>query len=881
MLKKLREGIPFLPARWIELTQKYAAGLVIVVLFATAGVLAYAVINFKINTDLTDMVSNKLPFRKTYKAFRAAFPNLSDTIVIVIEADSPELAQHTQKLLSERLFHKKEVFKSVYLPEGGNFFEENGLLYLSLEELEDLTDKLAEFQPLLAMLSRDLSLRGLFSILEKIVKQPEEIVCCNKQVLELFDRLSLVFERALENRLYAFSWQEMMSGRMTENLRRIIVVQPVLDYSLLFPGKIAIDTIHRLSDDILLKYADRVEVHLTGEVVLSNDDLMSVQQGIGFAATISFILVGIVLFIGLSSVRHVTTSLLILLIGLIWTLGFALAFIGSLNMISIAFAVLFIGIGVDYSIQYALRYREFIESGCVHSEALSNATKGVCNAFFLCTLTTAIGFYAFVPTAYAGASELGIIAGTGMFINLFVHLSVFPALLKFLPIRKKVRLSFSLSSRLSNLPDRFARTITVAAIILTGASLTLLPRVMFDFNPLNLSNPAAESVVTARDLFKNGKTSPWTISVVAADRQAAKVLAKRLEELNTVEMALTITDFVPDKQDEKLEMISDIALFMPQDSQEGIEPPPDFVEKVGALSLFEKALKESVLSYPEKESDYGAIFHRLYRSIERFNRFVENPVQGQPAVKMLENALLENLEFLMDNLKKLVAPARVTLANLPRELTQRYISSDGRYRIQVFPHANIADVGALKQFVSDVRFISPDATAAPVTILESGRAIVSAFKRATIYALVAISTLLLLIFRRLSEVILTLLPLLLAILLTVAASVLMDIPFNFANVIVVPLLLGIGLDYSIHLVYRYRFEASSNPAILETSTSRGVFFSALTTIMSFGSLSFITHKGTASMGKLLTICILFMLMCVLIVLPSLLRLHRRYLERKQ
>jgi hopanoid biosynthesis associated RND transporter like protein HpnN len=432
-----------------------------------------------------------------------------------------------------------------------------------------------------------------------------------------------------------------------------------------------------------------------------------------------------------------------------------------------------------------------------------------------------------------------------------------------------------MGNRLSHLPDRFAGTITFGTVILAMGAIVFLPRVTFDYNPLNLSNPAAESVVTAKELFNNGKTSPWTISVIAGNQKEAKELAKRLEAIEAVEMALTIGNFVPTDQDEKLEMIADIALFFPPISKEALKPPPEFEQEVHALRSFETALKKSILSIQGENGLYAETATRLHDNIQRFNLILENPVNGQKFLKIIEDALLANLSILMDNLKKLLHPETVTESDLPRALRQHFISSNDLCRIQVFPKANIANIDNLKNFVAAVRMIAPNATAAPVTILESGRAIVSAFRGASLGALVVISIFLMAVFGKALEVILVLLPLLLAIVLTAAASVLLDIPFNFANIIVVPLLLGIGVDYSIHLVYRFRSESSPDRGILNTSTSRGVLFSALTTIASFGSLSFLSHRGTASMGILLTLCICFMIVCCLLVLPAFLKLFKQ------
>ncbi len=880
MFKCIRDHTPCLPQWWIHFTQRYSLRLVLMAFLVTFGILVYTVTGFNINTDLADMVSDKLPFRKFEKDYGKAFPQLSDVIVVVIDADTPELALNTRKLMENLLMKEKNLFKTIYIPEGGSFFEKNGLLYRSVDELEEFADHLAVVQPFLAILSQDLSLKGLFSVLEKVVRPSEELISDNKRLIPLFGRLSDAFKNTMEKKPYQLSWQEIMTNKKVEKqqLRQFIILQPFLDYSLLYPAKEAIDTIRRLADEFQFNKSQGVKIRITGDAVLQHEDLLSVRKGIGLAAIISLILVGIVLYIGLGSSRLVFISLLTLIMGLIWTMGFAIAFIGSLNLISITFAVLYIGLGIDYSIQFCLRYRELIQSGLSKKEAVSDTAKGVGNALLLCSITTAIGFYAFVPTAYSGASELGLIAGTGMFINFFANITILPALLNLLPPKENTVRSFIIPKRLAMLPERHEGMIALGSIILGIGAVFFLPKVFFDFNPLNLSNPVAESVLTARELFNDAKTSPWTISTLANNLTEAKEIASRLKDLKEVDMAITIADFIPEKQTEKLDIIYDTALFMPSLPKDIQFSEQDYEEKVRALKRFEKTLKDSLLSSKLNQA-YISSIRRLYETIKNFNTHLEARRESLHLLNVLEKGLLINLTILLQDLENLLQPRAFGIADLPRELTDRFVTQDGRYRIQVFPNENITNMDTLQRFVSTVRTITPDATDAPVTILESGKAIVLAFKRAILFALIMITLFLLTVLRSRSEIVLILIPLLLALLLTAAASVLLTIPFNFANIIVVPLLLGIGVDYAIHLVYRFRSEGPSRGGVLQTSTARAVLFSALTTIVSFGSLSFLHHKGTASMGKLLTLCNGFMIICNLIILPAYLKLYKRVSEK--
>ena len=436
MIKRVRTYSTHLFEKWADFVGHHSSLILLVSLLVTAGVVIYTVNHFRIDTELTDMISDKLPYRKLEKEFQNAFPQFNDTIVIVIDADTPETARLQREKLTERLKRETGLFKGIYAPGSGEFFERNGLLYLSVKDLEGLSENLATAQPLLGLISKDLTVRGLFSVLERIVSQGGDIEQKEKLV-PFFDHLAQTVESSTSNRPRPLSWEELILGKeaAVEASRQFIIVDPVLDYATLSGGEAAIEAIYRIRDELGLHKTNGVTVRLTGDVVLNYESLAAVSKGMGLTTLISFLLVAIALMIGLGSGRLVFASLVTLLMGFVWTLGFAIAFVGRLNLISVAFGVLFIGLGIDYGIQYCLRYRELVASGLGHHEAIVGTAKGLGVSLRLCTIAAAIGFYSFLPTPYTGVSELGLIAGTGMFINLFATLTVLPALLTLLPLK--------------------------------------------------------------------------------------------------------------------------------------------------------------------------------------------------------------------------------------------------------------------------------------------------------------------------------------------------------------------------------------------------------------------------------------------------------------
>ena len=449
MLNRTRTYSTRLLEWWVDSVRRHALLVVFITLLTTAGVLTYTINHFRIDTELTEMISDRLPYRKLEREFQRAFPQLANTIVVVIDAETPEAARLQRKRMAERLKEEVGLFKRVYLPGGGEFFERNGLLYLSVSDLQELADNLAEAQPLLGFISRDLSLRGLFSVLEKIVSQ-EGNREQRDRLVPLFDRLSKAFESAASNRPYQLSWQELIVGKEAakEMSRQFIILEPVVEDDSLAPGEAALEAVQHIRDELGLHGANGVTVRLTGDIVLNYENLLTVKSGMGLITLVSFVLVAIALAIGLGSGRLVFASLVTLLVGLAWTLGFAIAFIGHLNLVSVSFAVLFIGLGIDYGIQFCLRYREERVSGLGHDEAIVKTAKGLGVSLRLCSVAAAIGFYSFLPTAYTGVSELGLIAGTGMLINLFATLTVLPALVTLMPLKKDRLKEFKLDRSL-------------------------------------------------------------------------------------------------------------------------------------------------------------------------------------------------------------------------------------------------------------------------------------------------------------------------------------------------------------------------------------------------------------------------------------------------
>lgn len=841
-------------------------------LLLTGAAALFFVQNFSMNTATEDMLSEQLPFRQLARELEREFPQRFG-LVVVVEAHSAERADKAAAALAARLKLKPELYRSVSYLEGNDFFRRNGLLFLGVEVLEDLSDRIALAQPFLGTLWRDPSLRGLFEMLNLVARQI--IDAAQDPPMDIAPFLTEIAEVAAaqaENRPAELSWRQLMSGGATkERLRRIILVTPAVNPGVLRPAEQAITTLRQFADELGLGPDQGVRVRLTGPVAINHEELASVTVGMGIASAVSLILVITLLVVCFRSPRQTLSCLVTLLVGLTLTAALGIGMVGTLNLISVAFAVLFIGLGVDFGIHYALRFRECCEKLPNHIESLRDAAVSVGGALALTAVAASISFFSFLPTQYVGLAELGLIAGCGMFVALFSTYLLMPAMMTLVKPRFRHPVSWETARRATFAP--WVRRHAVLVVGLAGglaiAGLALAPQARFDFDPLHLKDPDSESVATLLDLLADDPTTAYAITVLADDLNKATELAEQARSINSVHSTRTILSFVPADQEQKLAIIDDMAFLIEPALTAPQSKAPTAAEVIAAYDPLREALQELAVSAEDATGQAAA------RLVMALDTLINQSALHPDVLDELHFRLLGGLPQEMYNLRQSLQAGPVSLESLPPVLREQWIAADGRVRLDIFPRENLyIEKDAIRQFVTSVQEVIPNATGTPVSIYEAGRAVVGAFVQAAVIASIAISVMLLVLLRSIKYTLLVFAPLALAAIFTVAAAALVGMPFNFANVIVLPLLFGLGVAGSLHIVIRERKQGGDAGA-LSTSTPRAVTFSALTTMASFGSLGLSNHPGTASMGVLLTIAIAASVACTLLVLPAILVLTNR------
>jgi uncharacterized protein len=846
--------------QWVDRARQLCWLVVSLSILTTGASAWYVASNLSIDTDTTDMLSAELPFRQDSIQLRRAFPQFANNIVVVIDGPTPDQADDGTLALGRALKENEQVFREVFDPRGEKFFRQNGLLFLDLKDVEDLVDRLATAQAFLGSLWRDPSLRGLFSVLQLAVANIEGSAP-PISLAHTIRKVAAATEAANSRAVTWLSWKSLIDNSTANDVearRRIIIVQPALNSASLQPAGDAIDAIRNSAKILGLTEDKGFQIRLTGSAVLEEEELESVAEGMGLAGLLSALFVCGLLFWGLRSGRLVFAMLLTLVFGLLWTAGLATLVVGRLNLISVAFAVLFIGLSVDFGIHFVLRVREGMETGGGLASACLSAGHGVGGALTLCAVAAAISFFSFVFTDYSGLAELGKIAGMGMFVALFANLTVLPALVALMPPDQKTTSRNENSNPTNGWVARNARAVVAVTLLLALGATTVVPKIQFDFDPMNLRDPNTESVRTLIDLTKNSDIGPYSIDILASDLNSAQGLRKRLEGLSTVGHVLALDRLVPKDQDYKLESIEQAAFLLLPAFQGKRQTALTDGERKEVLREFEGFLRsQRNVSSGELRGALG----RLQRALSKTN--------NSPAgLRNLEQHLLGNLPGRLVALKEAMEANEVTVKTLPEQLKRRFESQSGKARLEVFPKLDLRNRANLEKFVAEVRTVAPRATGSPVIIIEAGHAVINAFVKAALISISAIAFLVVVLMRSVRDVLLVFVPLTLAALFTIAATVLFEIPFNFANVIVLPLLFGLGVASAIHIVMRSH-DSVELQSVMESSTPRAVVFSALTTIGSFASIALSSHPGTASMGVLLAISIGFTLICTIYFLPAL------------
>lgn len=874
-------------SRWGDLTLVRPFVVLLMVILFSALAIQYTANNLSINTDTAELVAPDAPFQKNRRNYEKAFAQDMHTLLLVIESDTPELSNWASKRLLRLLSADQKHFNYAYIPNDNDFFRQNGLLYLDTNELQTLSNNLSQAQPFIGRIAQEPDLTGFFSIFEDALTHTDKAQDVPIDLTSLTDKVAAALHKTLNGENALLSWESMIGEKKTHSRNAFIIVSPKYDFSQIRPAEAAIESIRKAITQIQDPNLPAVKVWVTGEAGLEDDELAGMSTGTFTASVFSIVLVLFILLVAYRSVLLTVATLMTLALGMIFCGAFAALSVKELNLISVAFAVSNIGLGVEYAIHFCLRYRDNLIHHVHKDLALRNTLISTAPSLLLCAGTTSIGLYAFIPTDYKGVSELGLLAGTSLFICLLITLIVLPSVLKMLPApaqfqeeqtrRKGLK---KLSAKLAILPLHYAKPVAIGTLIMAVISTVLMFQIQTDFNPINLRDPNTESVIAFKNLLKDKETSPMTLTVLAKDESSAKALEQKLSALPTVDKTVSLFDFQPTDQDEKLALVEEMGLMLGAQVQNfpALKPDPDPIPGIKRLI---KAI-DTVVPQKSDQRERAALVN-LKKELQDILIELDARPQAsrQELLEKIQTTLLGALPSLMNQLSAGFNATHVTLADLPPDIKDKWLSKSGSYRIQIFPKKDLNDLANLEEFITEVQSVAPETTDLPIMYWESMKEVISAFQQAIVIALVTIALLLFVIRRNIFDTILVMTPLILAGLFTMASAVLTNTPINFANIIALPLLLGLGVDNGIHMVEKLHHSLSEEQNIYQSSTARAMFYGALTTSSSFAGLAFSPHQGIASMGLIITMGIFWIMVCTFIVLPALSKLVLRVSDNKK
>jgi uncharacterized protein len=876
-----------------------------VLLAIIAGI--YTVHSLEFKTSRNDLIGRDSDYWRLYSAYAKEFHSEED-YVILVEGDhpdrnkaaidalvhgflSPQNNPHSDDDPNAQQFVADDLFYQVNLQAFQRWF----LYYLSMDDLNCLKD----FPQLVFVLQHQPNMSGFLHVANESLMQLGMAGADRKKcTLGFLPMMTTVVGQVGElavgtnSSVWHSPWmqafigpgdsdkaEEQMKYEGYQTFRRgkmfLLMIHPRVEKGT--PEALheaTVPKLRRIMAEAQVQFPE-TKIGLTGEPVLDYDETIQSQRDATKATVLTLILICILFAVGFREVLRPLMAVVTMVIVLAACMGYATLSVGHLNMITVTFAVMILGLGIDLGIQFIARYEEELKKSPQRADAVRMTIQHTGPSIITAGVTNAAAFFAMGLSGFRGVIELGIIAGGGMLIATVATMTVLPALL--LLVHRKHEATRipaqSMAAHVENaLLRRPALTLGVCALV-TVFAVFVGGRVRFDYNVLNLQSVKAESVKTELTLLHADAESTIFASVVCSNFDEARQLQKRLAELPTVGSVHSIAEMIPEDQEPKIKIVHDIRQALTTIHFDVVPDDPEEVLKaMGSLRLRANALTREAGEHGDKAS------------LEVLVPLTNALAQAQKKLKMADPSLLQQRlndyehHFYSDLESQLAiitnqADRAMTVEDVPSSVRQIFVGKTGKFLMQVFPKQDIWEREPLVKFVHEVQQIAPGVTGTPLGLYEFVDILLRGYIKAALWAFLVITVLIFADFRNAYAALLTLLPLMVGMIWMVGVMVVGGINFNPANIMVLPLIVGIGVAYGIYVVQRYR--ESHEATFYSKSTGRAVVLSALTSMFAFASLLVGAHRGIRSLGLVMTIGIIACLIAALALLPALLEIARR------
>ncbi len=854
----------------------------------------YTKARLQFNTGQDDLISANNRDSRNYLRYTKEFPDIDGLIVVVKAAGEPARAERFADELALRLppdgINVKSVFYRIDAGQLGN----SALLFLSNDDLVQLRTRIEASLPMLKAYAANPTLATLFGIVNTQFGHAVSSIT-NGDDTGGAAQASIVANLAMLDAILAgmdanaavnlpLPWSSlrpmgpeagvMNDGYLASDNGKYLLMQ-IAPGDGVKDGPDPVAVIQARVDAVRAQFPG-LEAGMTGGPALAYAEASSTQHDMMLASVLAVAGLIALLVIPFRGVVEPFFAIVALLTGVAWSFGFTTLAVGHLNLLSAVFTSVLAGIGINFPIHLMARYDEARRRGLAMPQAVELAVVNTGTGVFASACIMALAFLMPMFTDFKGIAELGLVSAAGLFMCLISALLVFPALVA-LRDRKRPgvrhRPLLSLAPKRSLLEKLFARPglIVVVACAGTIGAIFLMRGVRFDQDILKLQATNVEAVRFENTLLHDSGRSSWFAVALAPTRDEANRAAAAFRQLPEVTDIETISSYIPDDQDHKRALLGALgAQLTPVTIHAGAHS--DAAALMRELSLLAQRL-EAMSHYDSS----GSVHKTALLAEDAIARLKKDP----GAFAAYEDRMAAGLGDALAALKPQLSPGKITEQNLPPVLRERFIGTSGQYLVQIYPKGDIWEDAALRRFVGALRTVDRDVTGPPVQTYNLATVMRQGYERAAVLALIAVFVFVFLDFRNLRDTLLATVPLIFGGAWLLEVMPLLGWEFNLANLFAVPIIIGMGVDNGVNMLYRWREERDKSSLILSTAVGKSVTICSLTTIAAFAALITASHRGISSLGWVLSAGVTLILLATLIVLPALFELLGSRIQRAQ
>lgn len=876
--------------------------LVILLALTLAGVCIWGTVTrLEFKTSRLDLINPNSEFNKRWLKYIESFGSEDDVVVIVEGRDAASIQQAADGV-GEALSQRTDLFFDVFYKADNTKIKHKGLHYFSSTELQNVMFFLQESASMAQGEQQDVLNRLWISWQTSAKTDPSITPAVKAKSQEGFNRLSKSLQSALgpqfiyESPFYGLGDEKhSISGRVGQGPEDL---HPDVEYLWAKQNAMALillkfkqkdgaafaqntDSIAVLRNILKAKQEEfpNVKLGLTGLPIMENDEMSSSEKAMNWATILSLVGVAALFLFAFRGIRYSVLLIITLLIGISWTMGYVVFGVGHLNILSIAFSAILVGLGVDFGIHYLARYSTCRFKGSDIPRSLIKASKEVGPGIFVGAVTTAIAFAAAGGQEFIGVAELGRIAGVGILLCCLAALFVLPAqtLLTDKAIHNVVVQEEIFRIKMSSVTDVFSKNFWSTLILFAGGatlSFMFLPDLKYDHNLMNLQAKGVESVEWEKRLMAESDQNVWFALSTTKDKQEVKRLKEEFLKQPNITRIEEIVSRLPDSTEEKTQLIQKIHQYSAAELQgfskirAQMTTQRTFAPNYSDLGAFLTAIEYTPEISDQTKELYNMFNSRIQELRRRFNNL--SPEEVTARLNQFEMCMAQDYYARLQQIYFCSDPEPPTMADLPQPWVDRLYSKDGTYALQIYGSGDIWDMDNLTEFVKQVRAVDPEATGNPLQTYECSLQMQRSYISAAWYALAGIMIVLFLDFRSLRYTLMAMLPLTMGILFLFGIMGFLQIPLNSANMIILPLILGIGIDDGVHIVHDYRRRDRTKPFRISSSTAGALTMTSMTSILGFCSLMTAEHRGLQSLGMVLTMGVACCMFTSLSILPALL-----------